>query len=289
MARFHYNASALALGGQFRRAGTTTTISGVGAMILPNTGGQSSSEVLNFDYGGVSFARASSAATGRLVAATPSEGAHYRTELFMRIEDLNVLGTVHAERLALQIVSLHPAPIPPVATQGLGEDGVRILVGPESGFGALRVRGTPLKVSDRLADFAQRLGTFGAILRDEKKRGRDVSGRTTIDTCLIAGATGEPTSGLAFHDNLTKQRAGDERASYISIPGFGRLFLGEVLADGHTRRINLLRIELDPSEGRRTPGPRGSRAKKDDVDRNAEAAAGDILGPAGIINGSSYP
>lgn len=289
MARFHYNASSLALGGQYRRGRDLVTISGTGALILPNTGGQASCEVVNFDYGGVSFARSTAHATGRLVEAKDGVPASYRTELSFRLENLRILDTVQVEYLALRIASLHPAPAPPLSTQTLADDGVRIEVGPESGFGAITIAGVPLKIRDRVPEFGRGLATYAGILNDEKRSGRNVAGRATIDSSLIeAAAATDAASGLAFRDGVSKQRGGDERQRFISIPRFGRLFLGEVLADKHTRRINLLRLELDSNEGRRAPSAAKGRAKRGD-ERDGEQLAGDIASGLEIINGSSYP
>jgi hypothetical protein len=294
MGTFLFRANGLVLGGElFAFEGSTdvarsrrTLILGEGSFLLPNTGGQTTAGVQNFSYAGISLARGTAVAEGRRIGDY-TKPESYETRLRLEIEGLDVFGLFSVQRLVLRLASSHPGP--PARTADLSDDQIPIRV-EECRVDGLVAAGAPVSLDlARAAEFAGPLSTHAAIVAEARKQRRPVAGRTVIDTLLIGGGKVPPSAtaagvSLRVGAGPGATAAYDEQHCTIVVPGLGVVHVGEVLSTKDSRRINLLRIEVD----RALPAApaRAARTGKKKADGKE---LGSVLVGAAEINGSTFP
>jgi hypothetical protein len=210
-----YHGSAFGLGAQFTHP-TKMTIPTQAVAIVPPTGGESFACVKDFDYNCiVSFDEASVYACG----TEDPDGTH-NTLASVTIRNLNFLNMVYAELLVMRITTKH------VPANGENRDGSL----PEaeisfrgSQFQGLHIGGERQAPQLQIAMFDE-CGTFEKLL-----------GRTEQKHCFSQAREQGPS---LIHTSLT----GDPAP--IVIPDFGKIYVGEVIAQRGYRRVNMLRFEL---------------------------------------------
>jgi hypothetical protein len=234
-----YNAHGHALSGHITRP-FDQLIEVQAGMSLPTTGGIGQARVENFRFREyVSFS-----AGYTYVAGSHDDNGIYTTLVTSVVEDLNILDVVTADRVVARLTSHHNL------NDQLNQDEPQItLLG--SKIENLEISGCPVRLEfDN--DVLVRLNTFEAL----KKRFDDDTGfrkmaadpfvttkpNVPIDRCGVflcslvkdmnINCPGVTTAGHAFE-----------------VPEFGRVYIGEVLAQYRKRTLTMLRVQLGCSVG----------------------------------------
>jgi len=228
---FHYRGCAHAFSGQFTRP-FHHQIDVQAQSALPIIGGHGNARVENFQFREfISFRKGATHVSG----ARQAEDGSHNTLVTATLEGLNLLDVVTADRMVARLYSKHP--------QNEGE-GSFTIVG--SKIENLRIAGYPvhidldLKTFEKIPTFASALkdfenkGDFFKIAHDPFKTGRSINPR---------GPNG------AFLCSCVKEMETDcpgvERTGHcFKVPGFGRIFLGEVTIRYGERTITMIRFEL---------------------------------------------
>lgn len=258
MSRFLYRANALALGGRLSRPDAAPILSQA-SVVLPIDGGRGQVESGPFRHGAlVAFERA----WAQVVGSRPKPDGPYETLSQVTVEGLNVQDMVTADRLVARLVSRHP---------GAGEPRI-IPLG--STFENLRIAGRPVHYDDLTSLFTTR-GTFSSVrdgyAKDEafQKLARSafwwggcpdplpadapVEVRERAEW-LAKNASAYPplshgTAQAAIVANVRVEGL-ETYGNCVAVPGFGRVYLGELLIQEDSRRLTMLRIDLGcPEEG----------------------------------------
>lgn len=261
MPRFLYRANALALGGSVGQP-EPALIPSQASVALSIDGGQGQAESGPFRHGGlVSFERA----WAQVLGSRPKPGGPYETLAQVTVEGVSVQGMVTADRMVARLVSQH------VGTSG--SEPKIIPLG--STFENLRIAGRTVRYDDLSSVFTD-LATFGSV-RDSYAR--DEAFQKLARSCFWWGGCPEklpsdlPDELRERHEWLAQNASAcppvshgtvltsivgnvrvDGLASYancVVVPGFGRVYLGELLIQEDSRRLTMLRLDLgSPGEGK---------------------------------------
>lgn len=217
MPRFVYTAHAVGLAGRIRIP-FGDVIDAQASCALAGTGGFTSGKVEKFNYRDIiTFDSATSFATGNFTGTGEAKG--FETSVTTTIEGLNILGIVTAGRIVARLTSLHfsDANGKPVL------DKEPLIRATGSHFEDLSIAGKPLTLE---AD----LGLM-------------------VENCTYSAAS----KGLPTHNALQASVSTGcifKDRHEITIPGFGKIFLGEFILTPFSRRVTMLRVELgSPYEG----------------------------------------
>lgn len=254
-ARFLYHASALALGGQIRRP-WDEPLESQAATVLPTEGGAGRAEVRDFEYRGlISLRRATSTVMGN---ESRRDGRRvFNTLATTVLEGLDIAGIVTAERIVARLVSEKVEGGDEIPIQPVG-----------SYFEGLRIAGTPVdpkpwnpvydSASLEALHSAQRGGPVDAE-GNELRLPPDLSPRKPAgggapshfeDHQIVTSLFQRPSVLPAGCRTDAKLEEGQIPPWAIHVPGFGTVYLGELLISRYSRRLNMLRIEMgSPVEG----------------------------------------
>jgi hypothetical protein len=260
--RFFYHASGLALGGKLTGP-VPGDIPGQAATSLPTIGGVATASTPGpFDHVGVvAIASGSSEVSGSDDGkVTPTFSTHARAE----VTGLNILDLLTATAISAELFSTHQ----------VGDLEITALPGgvmiPDADVGSsfiqnLRILNNPIiPVPDPL--FFDN-GTVTQLLAAQKASGAALN---------VKGASRSLTAYPAASEDLRHEDCPYVVSIFknefpIVIADFGKVYLGELLINRHSRQLTMLRIELD------TPGPDGNGRVK------AEIVVASVHG-----NGSDY-
>jgi hypothetical protein len=231
---FHYRACAHAYSGHFTRP-FHATIDVQAPSSLPIIGGHGSSRVENFQFREfVSFKKGITHVTGAL---QPDDGSN-NTLVMSTLEGLNIMDMVTADRIVARLYSKHPVD---------SEEGHFTMVGTK--FENLRIAGCPVHV-ELHTELFESLPTFEAATNEYKKKGQF---RKIAEDPFKTGETlKEPGPNGAFLCSLVKEMDTDcpgvKRVGHCFIvPGFGKVFLGEVVIRYGERIITMVRLKIGSS------------------------------------------
>ena len=253
--RVHYfHADATAFGGYFERP-LEHNLAPQAPMSLSPSGGYGSARSENFRLEGVmSYKSASSQVSGRL---SKKEGRGWVTLATSVVEGLNVLDVITADRLSAQISTEHPLE---------GDHPTVTFLG--TSFENLRVAGCPIEVTldfdicDQGAKdgypnepcveddrFLSRVGEQYRRMTNAKNFPEWVKDRSIPDWIKQRytwnDAQAEGCSVLtSIVSGVSGKFPGTPFGNVFEVPGFGRVFLGELLVDCKTFRLTMLRLEL---------------------------------------------
>jgi len=273
----YYHANATAWGGRLEQP-IDVTLPMLAPISLSTVGGYGAAQHEDFEVGGIiSIKKAWTQVSGSQELADGS----FNTLVTAVVEGLDIVGIFHADRITLQIATNHP-PIgsetgpyyPSVSFEGAEYVGLRagdselipILNKMEffhdngkpyhpkkswlehGGFrefaqrqsrnlsaGAAKVRHIP--VFDRLFD--RHSGEGPNSDQRISERGNVIC--SVVDAIEIIGKTED------------KRSVGH----VLSVPGLGRIFLGELIVDGNSFNLNMLRVDMGSAAAGRGSGPGG--------------------------------
>jgi len=251
--RYVFSGHAVGVAAHFHRLGKLEglnhAIPAVGAAVLPVTGGLSQADVADYHYpvekpwkrSLISVVHVASSALGTL------EQDGYRTVVHSKIQNVDIVEKLHIDLVELNMSSTRKGTKPPaIRTAGnhiegmrLGKVEVTVVLDNET----LEHCGT----KQQLADYYAR--------QDEAFRERHAWRFGTR-----AGAPAIQDHNGYYHFSLVQQiklsgskrdlaKIPRPRHNQIVWPGFGRIFLGEVLVGDNQRRMTMVRLDMGSDAG----------------------------------------
>lgn len=242
---YHYNASALGLGGVLtNERDVTTIVPSLASVALPPSGGEGFAEISNYDKDGVSFSNASSRVigydTGHRTFTTTSD---------VYITNLNLFGRVKAAILQTSISSTREV----VETGDLETDS-----DPDQVCFAMHsmVRGLTIDGVEVIPQFDLDLvesptyATFTRTIDGARERYARQFGVTQDQLYGLLTAKAQPicasfVNGLRY--DTPAETIGPAQGCRLPVRNFGTIHFGELIVKPGTRRVNLLRFEFDSS------------------------------------------
>lgn len=228
---FHYHACAHAFSGRFTRP-FDHLIDVQAASSLPIIGGHGNSRVENFQFREfVSFRKGYTHVSGAHQADDDSNN----TLVTSTIEGLNLMDIVTADRVVSRLYSKH---------HPKEEEGFFTMVG--SKFENLRIAGCPVHIDLNLELF-EKMKTFEDAQKEFAKKGE--FRKIAEDPFQTGEAIKPPDANGVFLCSLVKEMdttcPGVKRVGHcFSVPGFGKIFLGEVIIKHAVRTLTMVRLEL---------------------------------------------
>ena len=262
---YHYNASALALGGILRQpGGGTTIIPSLASVALAPTGGEGVDEISYYDKDGISFAHArgfvSGSDEGHRTFTTRSDVSITDLNLFDRIKVALLQTTIRSTREVFEDGDIRQESDPDktrfsmnAKIRGMTIDGVEVV--PEFDLDLFecstydqfmcRIGG------DNVGTYAQQFGVEPAELEDVL-----AAKAQPVRASFVSALRHEPTD-----------KFGRRRGFKLPVKNFGHVHFGELVLKPGRRRVNLLRIDFDSALG---------------LEESAGASAGTMLAMASI-------
>lgn len=232
---FHYHACAHAFSARFTRP-FDQLIDVQAASALPIIGGHGNSRVENFQFREfVSFKKGYTHVSG----AHQEDDKSHNTLVTSTIEGLNLLDIVTADRIVARLYSKHHA-----EEEGKGKEGFVSMVG--SKFENLRIAGCQVHVDLNLKLF-QNIQTFKQA-QDEFAKGGEFY-KIAEDPLNTGKPIPAPGPNGAFLCSCVKEMETDcpgvtRDGHCFSVPGFGKIFLGEVVIRHAERTLTMVRFEI---------------------------------------------
>lgn len=256
--KFFYRGSAFAIGGYMNRP-YQEIIETQASSVLPNIGGGAEAEVSDYRYRDlISFSSARSKVLGNVDES--DGGRTYNTLSTVTVENLNVADMVTADRVVARMVSERREGQPELPMLPIG-----------SYFSNLRIAGVPIELITHEWLFG------AATLQDINKQQHTVSHRDHQSSDGMGGPLKVPhlegihTDGgnRTFEDHQVmtslyslprrlpagtqsgKTQRGEPIYPWgIHIPGFGTVYLGELMITRFSRRLTMIRLDLgSPEDG----------------------------------------
>lgn len=237
---YHYNASALGLGGVLQDdRGVTTIVPSIASVALAPTGGEGFIEITNYDKDGVSFSNARSRVTGY-----DSAHSKFTTSSDVYITNLNLFGRVKAAILQTNISSTRDVlETGELATES-DPDKVRFSM--QTMIRGLTIDG--VEVIPELDLVLCECPTFDQFTRrideapDTYARQFGL-GQAQLQTAMAA----LPVRGSFVKDlqHQPTEKFGPRQGFKLPVKNFGNVHFGELVVKPGRRRVNLLRIEFD--------------------------------------------
>lgn len=269
----YYHANASAWGGRLDYP-IDVTLPVLAPTALPSVGGYLQAEHDGFRVGDmISIERAHTEVSG---ARNPQDGS-FETRVTAMIEGVNIANVLFADRIAMRLSTNHPADgypyFPTVSFDGTEYVGLRANeceLTPELDLSAFRTDGYPDQswlYNPRLREFARNQS------RDFATGAANVSGQNIpVFNRLLDRHSGDgPNSDQAIADRgniictvvKTIKRTGscaDTTAvgNTLFIPDFGRIFLGELIVDGNSFDLTMMRLDMGSGNTGKGSGPQGS-------------------------------
>lgn len=199
---------------------------------LPVTGGFAVSRAQDFNLQEIaSFKAAHSQVSGTFV----EKNGAYETLISSTVEGLNILDVVTADRLVARTTV--------VWKPGEAESRIAFI---GSQFDNLRLNGVKIE-TDLNADLLVRWDTFAALTK-EFESNRDFR-KISEDPFQSGQLQQSPEASGVFLCSLVKEiksvpPAVERRGNVLIVPHFGRIYLGEIVAQRGRRSLIMLRVEL---------------------------------------------
>jgi hypothetical protein len=232
---YTFNASALGFGGLLQQGRRKIAIPSQASVALAPTGGEGSSLVENFQSHGISCTRAESR-----VAGYSSRDTYYTTYSDILITNLSVFDRLTVSLMHLTVAStrdtrnddssfsLH------AMYRGVMLDGDEII--PE-----LDLDMCINSDYDRLAAaIAGDTGKTAALEEKNKRMINAIARREPIRSSVVRSLQIRPTDD---HCDDVEVRHGN----VLNVPGFAKIYFGELLVKPGRRRVNLLRFQFAPN------------------------------------------
>jgi hypothetical protein len=228
---FHYHACAHAFSGKFARP-FEHQIDVLAASVLPITGGHGQARAENFQFREfLSFRKGYTHVSG----ADQDDDKSHNTLVIAAIEGLNILDIVTADRIVARLYSKHRED---------EREPSFTLVG--SRFENLRIADCKVDVQLDLGLF-RKIPTYEAALKDFEKKGDFY--KIAHDPFKTGKSVDKPGPNGAFLCSCVKEMKTDcpgvEQVGHsFAVPGFGRIFLAEMLISHGERTLTMIRFEI---------------------------------------------
>jgi hypothetical protein len=228
---FHYHACAHAFSGRFTRP-FDHLIDVQAASALPVIGGHGNSRVENFQFREfVSFKKGYTHVSG----AHQVDDKSNNTLVTATLEGLNVLDVLTADRIVSRLYSKH---------QNRAPEGHVTMVG--SKFENLRIAGCPVHV-DLDFELFEEIPTYEAATKAFEKK--TAFRKIALDPFQTGQDLKPQGPNGAYLCSLVKEMdttcPGVKRSGHsFYVPGFGKIYLGEVLIRHAERTLTMIRLEL---------------------------------------------
>ena len=245
-ASYIYQGHAFGVSAQFDHPNKDTLPTQAQAILAP-TGGEAFSSVRNFNHrDAVVFDEA----VARAVGSRDPDGS-YHADVNASVRNLR-FHQVHADLVTARVASVHRRT---QTKAGVIEEGEITLAG--SNIQGLTISGYKIDLTwdtEALSQFP----TFERLRKGDPKRGvvysRGLSKEDVVRTTIVKTINGcQPLSKAERTSILNdpKYMLPDVRCfdNVVLVPGFGKIFLGEVLIERGYRRITMLRLELGCGTG----------------------------------------
>jgi hypothetical protein len=221
---YHYHGEGHAFSGQFTRP-ITQQIEALACASLPLSGGHGRAHAENFQIDQlVSVKKAYSHVSG-----TQGADKMHNSHTTVVLEGLNILDVVTADRVVARLTSEHDPK---------EREGHIIAVGTK--FENLRVAGCPVEVEFDHELFLKNK-TYAALSKNLaalKKSGRMAEESNGVILCSLVKNMKVDCPGV------------DVQGHVITVEHFGKIFVGEVLAEPGFKRLSMMRLQLgSPHEG----------------------------------------
>ena len=234
---FHYHAEGHALSGSFVRP-VPYTIETQASSSLPLFGGHAAAHVEKYALEHlVSMGKGYSHTSG-----SREPDGRYTSQSTVVVEDLNILDVLTADRLVARVTSEHSGK--------KGDEGHVITLGTR--FENLRLSGYAVEVELDHSFFVDHK-TYQSISDNLEELGK-------------SGRMAEESDGVILCSLVNTLKVGspniDVKAHVITVPHFGKIYVGELLVEPGFKRLTLLRLELgSPDQGSVTVGGTGSNGR----------------------------
>jgi hypothetical protein len=266
----YYHANASAWGGRLDFP-IDVTLPVLAPTSLPSVGGYLQAQHDGFRVDGmISIERAYTEVSG---ARNPEDGS-FHTRVIAAIEGVNIANVLFADRIAMQLTTNHPpdAYYPTVSFDGtdfLGLRANKCELTPELDLSAFKTDGYP----DQSWLYNPRLREFA---RNQSRE-------------LADGAASVAGKNIPFFNRLFNRHSGDgsnsdqaiaDRGNIICtvvkkiqiagictdttvvgntlhVPDFGRIILGELIVDGNSFNLTMLRLDMGSGATGKSSGPQG--------------------------------
>jgi len=267
---FLYQGYALGLGGSFTRP-TRTVIPSQASAALSIGGGYGSDAVGSSIFALAGEPPISIGSARADVQGVGGEGGVHVTIATATVEDFNLQNRVTATRLVSQLTSIHMEgdDEPAIQIQGSLIDGLTI-----NGVRLRLTYFTDTELPTRHATFVNKYGTdeefrgladrcFNWLQPAEEQPPMHEKLWPLYEWCWRCnGEHRPPQSNGRILVSMVKniERAGGDgeiiiHGNVVTVPNFGRIFLGELIIEKGLRRLNMIRFNLgSPSEGDGTAG-----------------------------------
>jgi hypothetical protein len=270
----YYHANASAWGGRLDWP-IDTTLPVLAPTSLPSVGGYLRAEHTDFRVGNmISIDRAYTEVSG---TQNPYDKS-FDTVVTATIEGLNIIGVLKAKKITMQIATNHPPttadkPFPTVSFKETNYDGLSVngyVIEPQLDLSAFVTNGHPQESwlynsnlrqfaynqSKELAAQAKSVAGKGMPVFDRlfnrhsakngpnSQKALDVRGNiicTVVKTITIPSGAGATAVG-----------------NTLFIPDFGRVFLGELIVDGSSFNLTMMRVDMGSNATGKGSGPQGS-------------------------------
>jgi hypothetical protein len=236
---FHYHASAHAFSAKFTRP-FEHQIDVLAGSVLPIVGGHGQARAENFQFREfLSFRKGYTHVSGadEKEKVGDRDVESHNTLVIAAIEGLNILDIVTADRIVARLYSQHRE----------GEkEGSFTIVG--SRFENLRIADCEVKVKLDV-DLFKKIPTYEAALNDFEKEGDFY--KIAHDPFKTGKSIRKPVSNGAFLCSCVKEikvetdcRCVEPAGHSFTVPGFGKIFLAEMLITHGQRTLTMIRFEI---------------------------------------------
>jgi hypothetical protein len=229
---FHYHACAHAFSGKFTRP-FEHQIDVLAGSVLPIIGGHGQARAENFQFREfLSFKKGYSHVSG----ADQDDDKTHNTLVIASIEGLNILDIVTADRVVARLYSKHKE----------GErEGFFTIVG--SRFENLRIADCEVDVDLDFGLF-KKIPTYEAAVKDFKNKGDFY--KIAHDPFKTGKSIETPDANGVFLCSCVKKIKTDDcpgveqECHWFDVPGFGRVYLGELVIQHGQRTLTMIRFEI---------------------------------------------
>lgn len=240
---YHYNASALGLGGVLKHPnGATTIVPSLASVVLAPTGGEGFSEISNYDRDGVSFSNARS-----YVLGYDSGHRTFTTRSDVYITNLNLFGRVKVAILQTSVSSTRE--VLPNGTMVTESDPDKARFSMQSMIRGLTIDGVEvvpefdldLCESSTYEQFKKKIAGYG-VGTYAKQFGVQ---ETELQQALDIEAQPLRASFVRDIRHAETDKFGPRKGFKLPVKKFGHVHFGELVVKPGRRRVNLLRLEFD--------------------------------------------
>jgi hypothetical protein len=300
----YYHANASAYGGYYTSP-VALNIPPQASLSLSPSGGYGSASAPSFSINHLgstifSFDSASTEVSGEV----SSVNGGWLTKVTTTLEGLNVAGVVTADKLVAQIQTEHPLKgnYPTVSFAGSCFENLTIAGSPVDVTLDLDVcdqadddDGYPSRACMDDSDFLTTVADQYASMNDPDNLPDWVTDRTIPGWIKdrynwSSSLNGRRTSVLStIVESISGEFPGRPFLNAIELPGIGRVFLGELLVDGSSYELIMVRLELGCTSSSRLSAPVTARILAADSDQAPPPASGQASAAVVVSNGGTIP